>query len=88
MSATLQRSGGSLRHPGAAFDAALEDLAASIEGGAGAEAFAYGFSCLAEDVGSVLGLLGEVVLQPALPQDKLDLAKAQASLGSVEGFRC
>ena len=37
-----------------------------------------GFECLSEDVGDVMGLFSEVILQPALPQSKLDLFKSQA----------
>jgi zinc protease len=94
LSAAVQRSGGSTSHPGAALDEALEERAASIEGGAGGEAFALGWQCLREDAGEVLGLFAEVVLQPALPQDKLDLAKSQVSrsfllsLPSLAGALC
>ncbi|KAL4857736.1 putative zinc protease-like protein y4wB [Chlorella vulgaris] len=78
LSAAVQRSGGSVQHPGQALDDALEDRAASIEGGAGSEAIGMGWQCLAEDAPEVLNLFAEVVTQPALPQDKLDLAKSQA----------
>ena len=37
-----------------------------------------GFECLSEDVADVMGLFSEVILQPALPQAKLDLFKSQA----------
>ncbi|KAI3426252.1 hypothetical protein D9Q98_008627 [Chlorella vulgaris] len=77
LSAAVQRSGGSVQHPGQALDDALEDRAASIEGGAGGEAIGMGWQCLAEDAPEVLSLFAEVVTQPALPQDKLDLAKSQ-----------
>ena len=40
-----------------------------------------GFECLSEDVADVMGLFSEVILQPALPQAKLDLFKSQASCG-------
>ena len=36
-----------------------------------------GFECLTEDLEEVMGLFAELLLTPALPQDKLDLAKAQ-----------
>lgn len=81
LSAAVQRSGGSASHPGAALDEALEERAASIEGGAGGEAMGLGWQCLREDVGEVLDLFAGVVLQPALPQDKLDLAKSQVMRG-------
>ncbi|KAL4438208.1 hypothetical protein ABPG77_010569 [Micractinium sp. CCAP 211/92] len=77
LSAAVQRSGGSEQHPGQALDDKLEELGASIEGGAGAEAFGFGFQCLREDTAEVLSLFAEVVRTPAIPQDKLDLAKTQ-----------
>lgn len=77
LSAAVQRSGGSVEHPGRSLDDALEERAASIEGGAGGEAFGLGFQCLQEDTADVMGLFAEVVRQPAIPQDKLDLTKSQ-----------
>lgn len=125
LSAAVQRSGGSQQHPGEALDEKLEELGAGIEGGAGAEAFGFGFQCLREDAAEVMSLFAEVragpegvargrwlrrslrrallpllawgsaaldrcwpcvalllvqvVRSPAIPQDKLDLAKTQAS---------
>lgn len=77
MSAAVQRSGGSLQHPSQQLDDELEERAASIEGGAGPEAFGFGFQCLTEDTSDVMKLFAEVVREPALPQDKLDLARQQ-----------
>jgi zinc protease len=73
----VQRSGGSLQHPGQQLDDELEERAASIEGGAGPEAFGFGFQCLTEDTPDVMQLFAEVVREPALPQDKLELARQQ-----------
>ena len=39
--------------------------------------YCAGFECLSEDVADVMGLFSEVILQPALPQSKLDLFKSQ-----------
>lgn len=36
-----------------------------------------GFECLTEDLEEIMGLFTELLLTPALPQEKLDLAKAQ-----------
>ncbi|KAL4448464.1 hypothetical protein ABPG75_005683 [Micractinium tetrahymenae] len=77
LSAAVQRAGGSQQHPAQALDDKLEELAASIEGGAGAEAFGFGFQCLREDTAEVMALFAEVVQTPAIPQEKLDLAKSQ-----------
>lgn len=62
LSAAVQRSGGSLQHPGQQLDDELEERAASIEGGAGPEAFGFGFQCLTEDTPDVLKLFAEVRL--------------------------
>ena len=60
MSAAVQRSGGSLQHPSQQLDDELEERAASIEGGAGPEAFGFGFQCLTEDTSDVMKLFAEV----------------------------
>ena len=52
---------GSRRHPGEAFDAALEDLAATIEANAGEKAMTIGFRGLATDASDILGLVTELV---------------------------
>ncbi|KAK9830103.1 hypothetical protein WJX72_009788 [[Myrmecia] bisecta] len=77
ISASVQRAGGSVAHPGPELDQELEQLAAYLEGGAGGEAITLGFECLKEDSNKVLGLLTEVVTDPALPQDKINQYKAQ-----------
>jgi len=53
-------------------------MSAAIEGGASAEAVSMGFSCLAEDAPQVLSLFAELITDPALPGDKIELFKAQA----------
>ncbi|BDA43216.1 Uncharacterized zinc protease-like protein y4wB [Coccomyxa sp. Obi] len=77
ISAGVQRAGGSVAHPGAVLDEALEQRAALIEGGAGPESSSLGFECLAEDTEEVVGLFSEVLMSPALPEDKLALYKSQ-----------
>jgi len=83
IAAAVQRSGGSVQHPGSSLDNELEELAAAIEGGAGSDSVNMGFSCLAEDAPYLLHLFTEVVTTPAIPQSKLDVFKAQA-LNSLE----
>jgi hypothetical protein len=46
-----------------------------------------GFECLKEDVEEVMGLFAELLLAPALPQEKLDLAKAQVAARSPQKHR-
>ena len=48
----------------------------NIRGDRGA-LYCAGFECLTEDLEEIMGLFTELLLTPALPQDKLDLAKAQ-----------
>ena len=55
----------------------LDDLAAAIESGAGQQSLTIDFDCQAADTPEVLQLLSELVLQPLLPEDKLQLIKAQ-----------
>lgn len=77
LAATVQRAGGSLKHPVPALDERLDDLAASVEAGAAQDASAVSFECLSEDAAEVLSLVGELVQSPALPNDQLSLAKSQ-----------
>jgi len=77
LAATVQRAGGSLKHPVPALDERLDDLVASVEAGAAQDASAVSFECLSEDAAEVLSLVGELVQSPALPNDQLSLAKSQ-----------
>lgn len=83
ISAAAQRAGGSMQHPEMVFDDALEDIAASIEAGASPEAISIGFSCLEKDVQKVMDLLSEIVESPLLPENKINLFKAQAANGLI-----
>ena len=79
LAASVQRTGGSTAHRGASLDALLDDLAASVEATASPDATSLSFECAAEDAGTVLSLVGELVKAPALPGDKLALAQAQVT---------
>lgn len=57
----------------------LEDLAAAIEASAGQQSITVDLQCMARDAPEILGLLAELVSQPALPSDKLALTKAQVA---------
>lgn len=48
-----------------------------LQGGAGGEAISMGFGCLPEDAPAVLGMFADLVQSPALPQQRIDLYKAQ-----------
>ncbi|KXZ52708.1 hypothetical protein GPECTOR_8g103 [Gonium pectorale] len=73
----VQRAGGSTAHPAASLDGRLEELAASIELGAGPQAISADMACLAEDTEEVMGLMAEVIRSPVLPADKLAIYQAQ-----------
>eukprot|EP00889_Picochlorum_renovo_P006872 jgi/Picre1/33902/NNA_001381.t1 len=77
LSASIQRSGGSVSHPEEEFDEILESMSAQIEGGSGSEAVTFGFSCLKGDESRVVGLVSEMVQDPHLSESKLRLNKLQ-----------
>ncbi|KAF6251715.1 Metalloenzyme, LuxS/M16 peptidase-like protein [Scenedesmus sp. NREL 46B-D3] len=79
ITAAVQRSGGSRAHPVDVLDERLEDLAASIEASAGQQSTTFDFQCMSGDVQEVLGLLTELLQQPALPADKLSMVQAQVA---------
>ncbi|MBE9181818.1 insulinase family protein [Oculatella sp. LEGE 06141] len=71
------RSGGSEAHPADELNQLLEQRAASVETGTDISTGSASFSALSEDLEDVFGLFAEVLRQPALPQDKIDLSKVQ-----------
>lgn len=73
----VMRSGGTASHPPDALNQLLEQKAASIETGIDTTAGSASFSSLSEDLEEVFGLFAEVLRQPALPQDRIDLVKTQ-----------
>ncbi|WIA12269.1 hypothetical protein OEZ85_012331 [Tetradesmus obliquus] len=79
IAAAVQRAGGSRAHPADQMDERLEDLAASLEASAGQQSTTFDFQCMTGDTREVLGLLGELLQQPALPRDKLSLVQAQVT---------
>lgn len=78
----VMRSGGTTAHSADALNRRLEQQAASIETGIDLTAGSASFSTLTEDLEEVFGLFAEVLRQPAFPQDKIDLVKAQIG-GSI-----
>ncbi len=77
ITAEVMRSGGTLKHPADTMNQMLEQRAASVEVGMDTAVATASFNALSEDLETVFGLFGEVLRQPALPQDKLDLSKQQ-----------
>ena len=57
---------------------ALENLGARRSGGAGRESTTWTLTCLGADWAEALGLLGDTVLAPALPDDAVEACRALA----------
>lgn len=77
MTGEVMRTGGTLTMSGDEIDELLESMAASIETGMGTD---YGFaslSVLKQDISRTLSILADILMNPAFPQDKIDLAKIQ-----------
>lgn len=71
------RSGGTITHPADELNQILEQRAASVETNIEATIGTANFNVLSEDLNEIFGLFAEVLQEPAFPQDKIDLAKAQ-----------
>jgi zinc protease len=69
------RSGGSTQHAGDWLDDRLGAIGASISTDISADLATSGFRSLTENVAEVTGLWSEVLKQPALPDDKIELSK-------------
>jgi zinc protease len=73
----VMRTGGTPTMTGDEIDEALEAMAASVETGIGLDAGWASLSVLKEDVDKTLGILADVLMHPAFPPDKIELAKIQ-----------
>jgi len=74
---TVMRTGGTKTRPGDQLDEELEALAARVETGIGLNSgYAY-MSVLKEDIDKGLEILADVLMNPAFPEDKIELAKVQ-----------
>lgn len=75
---SVMRSGGTKAHPADRLDLELDQKAISlgVEIGEGAGSISLG--CLAETFDAALPILVDVLLEPAFPEDKLELAKSHA----------
>lgn len=78
---SVMRSGGTTKYPADALNEFLEQKAASIEAGISTSAGSVSFSSLTEDLPTVFERFADVIQRPALPQDKIDLAKFQVRGG-------
>lgn len=75
---TIMRSGGSATISGDSLNNLLEFLGGSLEVNIGQEQGNANLSVLAKDANLGLSLLADVLRNPAFPDDKLELAKADA----------
>lgn len=74
---TVMRTGGTETRPGDSLDQTLEEIAASVETGIGSTSGSASLSCLKENFDEVLEIFADVMMNPAFPDDKIDLAKVQ-----------
>lgn len=73
----VMREGGTTSLPGDEMDRILETMAASVEVGIGGESASVSMSSLKKDVDRALTIFADVLMHPAFPEDKLDLAQTQ-----------
>lgn len=78
LTAEVLRTGGSHALPGDQMDEVLEGLGGSIEADAADLSTTVGVNVLVEDAGQALTILRDLLLRPAYPADKLDLAIKQS----------
>jgi zinc protease len=75
------RTGGSKSRPGEEVDRLLENAGASIETDIGEGSGTASFFTLSEHLPLVLEILADLLRDPALPEDKIDLARIQERTG-------
>jgi len=73
----VMRTGGTPTMTGDEMDEALEAMAASVETGIGTDYGWASLSVLKEDIDKTLGILADVLMHPAFPPQKIELAKIQ-----------
>jgi predicted Zn-dependent peptidase len=74
---TVMRSGGTTSRSGDAIDEALENIAASVETGIGLDSGSASMSVLSKDLDTGLSILADILMNPAFPEDKIELTKLQ-----------
>lgn len=75
---SVMRTGGTDKMSGDDIDTLLESIAASVETGIGRTSGSASMSVLKEDLDTGLSVLADVLMNPAFPQEKIDLQKMQA----------
>ena len=74
---TVMRTGGTTSISGDELNERLENIAASIETFAGSSSASASMFTLKEHTSEVLSLYADVLMNPAFPEDKIELAKTQ-----------
>src|ERR1035441_10172111 len=75
------RSCGGHSKTGDRLDEELENIAASVESDIGESHGSVSFSALKENTGEVLGIFKDVITEPAIRQEKIDLAMSEMRSG-------
>lgn len=78
---SVMRTGGSVNKSGDEIDEELESIAASVETGIGASSGFASMSVLKENLDTGLAILADILINPAFPDDKIDLEKVQQKAG-------
>lgn len=74
---TVMRTGGSTNRKGDDLDSLLDRMGASVETGIGNTYGAFSVSGLKNDADLLLSIAADLLQNPALPDDKIDLAKTE-----------
>jgi predicted Zn-dependent peptidase len=83
LTGTVLRTGGTKTRGGDQINEELEFIAATIEAMGGSEFLTMTASALKKDFGKLMEIYADLAMNPAFPQDKLDLARNQ----SLESLR-
>lgn len=78
LTATVLRTGGTKTRGGDQINEDLEFIAATVEAMGGAEFMTVSGNALKKDFAKLMEVYADLVMNPAFPQDKLDLARNQA----------
>ncbi|HMB92395.1 MAG TPA: pitrilysin family protein, partial [Rhodothermales bacterium] len=78
---TVMRTGGTESMPGDEMNEMLEGIGASVETSIGESSGSAFMSSLTETVDEVLPVFADVLMNPAFPEDKIELAKTQQKSG-------
>lgn len=82
MVGSVMRSGGSVKYPASVLNPMLEDKAAVINTGIGFSSGSASMNTLKEDFSNLLPVFMDVMMNPAFPDDRIELAKRQSKTGT------